>query len=88
MMKRTALLANATNPRMVNSHPFPIASMIGAVTRDPTHEKMFRIKLFKATPADAFLGMNSVNIVVAILKISIDPIPKKKLAIICYANTC
>ena len=57
--------------------------MIGAVTKEPTQEKMFRMKLFSATPEEAFLGINSVNIVVAMLKISMDPIPKKKFAIIC-----
>lgn len=32
----------------------------------PMHEKMFLTKLLTATPEDAFLGMNSVNMVVAI----------------------
>jgi hypothetical protein len=67
----------------VNSHPLPIATIIGAVTRDPTQEKIFRIKLFSATPEEDFLGINSVSIVVAMLKISIEPMPKKKFAIIC-----
>ena len=49
----------------------------------PTHEKIFRIKLFVATPLDDFRGINSVSIVVAILKMSIEPIPKKKLATSC-----
>ena len=40
----------------------------------------------KVDIADAFFGMNSVNIVVAMLKISIDPIPKKKFPIICITN--
>lgn len=82
IMKSVELLAKATRPRIVKSQPFPMALMIGAVTKEPIHEKMFRIKLFNATPADAFFGMNSVNIVVAMLKISMDPIPKKKFAII------
>lgn len=60
-----------------------MASIIGAVTKEPTQEKIFLMKLFSATPEEAFLGMNSVNIVVAMLKISIDPMPKKKFAIIC-----
>lgn len=49
---------------------------------EPTHEKMLRMKLFSATPEDDFLGINSVSMVVAILKMSIEPMPKKKLAII------
>lgn len=57
--------------------------MIGEATIAPTQEKMLRTKLLSATPADDFLGMNSVNMVVAMPKISIDPIPKKKLATIC-----
>ena len=60
-----------------------MASMIGLVTSVVTNANMFRVKLFRATPADDFLGMNSVSIVVVVLKISIDPTPKKKLAIIC-----
>lgn len=67
---------------MVKSHPLPIPLMMGAVTREPTQEKMFRIKLLSATPSDDFLGMNSVNMVVTMLKISIEPMPKKKFAII------
>ena len=59
-----------------------MASIMGAVTSDPMHENMFLIKLFNATPVDDFLGMNSVNIVVAMLNMSIDPTPKKKLAAI------
>lgn len=79
----TELLANANRPKMVNNQPLPMASMIGAVTNDPTHEKMFRTKLFKATPADDFFGMNSVSMVVTMLKINIDPTPKNTLATIC-----
>ena len=82
MIINTELLAKAARPRIVKSQPFPMASMIGAVTKDPTQEKMFRMKLFSATPDDDFLGMNSVNIVVTILKISMDPTPKKTLATI------
>lgn len=41
---------------------------------------MFRMKLFTATPEEARLGMNSVRIVVDMAKISMLPIPKKKLA--------
>jgi hypothetical protein len=78
----TELLARATRPRIVKSQPLPIPLIIGAVTRDPTQEKMFRTKLFRATPSEDFLGMNSVSIVVTMLKMSIDPTPKKKLAII------
>lgn len=64
----------------------PIPLIIGAVTKDPTHEKIFRTKLFSATPDDDFFGINSVSIVVAMLKMSIEPAPKKKLAIICFRH--
>ena len=47
----------------------------------PAHEKMLRMKLLAATPEEARRGMNSVSIVVAMAKISIEPMPKKKLAI-------
>lgn len=83
MIQSTLLLAKHTKPRMVKSQPFPIPPRMGAVTKDPTHEKMFRTKLFSATPDEDFSGINSVSIVVDILKISMEPMPKKKLAIIC-----
>lgn len=83
MMTRVELLAMPIMLMMVKSQPFPIASIIGAVTNDPIQEKMLRMKLFSATPADVFFGMNSVNIVVAMLKISIDPMPKTKFPTIC-----
>lgn len=67
---------------MVKSQPFPMALMIGAATMDPTQEKMFRTKLLTATPLDDFWGMNSVSMVVAMAKINIDPMPKKKFATI------
>lgn len=70
---------------MVKSQPLPIPWMMGDVTRVPTQEKMLRTKLLSATPVDDFFGMNSVSIVVAMLKISMDPTPKKKLAIICLS---
>lgn len=57
--------------------------MMGAATTPPTQEAIFRIKLFRATPVEERLGINSVSIVVAMLKINIDPKPKKKLATIC-----
>ena len=79
---KTELLANANRPKMVNNQPLPMASIIGAVTNDPTHEKMFLIKLFNATPADDFFGMNSVSMVVTMLKINMDPTPKNTLATI------
>lgn len=83
LIKRmTELLAKLTRPRIVKSQPLPIPLMMGAVTREPTQENMFRMKLLRATPSEDFLGMNSVNMVVTILKMSIDPIPKKKFAII------
>ena len=76
----TMLLAIAISPRIVNSQPFPIASMRGCAMIPPTHEKIFRMKLFVATPDDDFRGINSVNMVVAMPKTSIEPTPKKKLA--------
>lgn len=55
--------------------------MIGAAIIPPTHENMFLTKLLTATPEDDLRGMNSVSIVVAIEKISIEPHPKKNEAI-------
>jgi hypothetical protein len=60
---------------MVKSHPFPIAFMTGAATTAPTHENMLRTKLLTATPFDDCFGINSVSMVVAMAKMSIDPIP-------------
>ena len=77
----TTLLAAAMTPTPVNSQPSPMASMSGCATIAPVQEKIFRTKLLAATPADALLGINSVNIVVAIEKMSIEPMPKKKFAI-------
>ncbi len=71
----TAALDSVQIPRIVNSQPLPIADMIGAPTTAPTQERMFRQKLFKATPDDDLRGMNSVNIVVDMANISIDPTP-------------
>ena len=71
----TEALEKAHNPRIVKSHPFPMASISGAPTIPPAHEKQFRIRLFKATPELDFLGMNSVNMVVTMAKISMEPIP-------------
>jgi hypothetical protein len=69
------LLDSAHRPKIVKSHPFPIAFMTGAATIAPTQENMFRTKLLTATPLDDCLGMNSVSMVVAMAKMSIDPIP-------------
>ena len=66
---------------MVNSHPLPMAEISGPATMAPTQEQMLRTKLFTATPDEARRGMNSVNIVVAAAKMSMLPMPKKKLAI-------
>lgn len=68
---------------MVNSQPLPMASMTGAAITPPTHEKILRIKLLTATPVEAFLGRNSVSIVVDMLKMIIEPAPKKKIDTIC-----
>jgi len=65
---------------MVHIHPFPIAWITGAATTPPVHATIFRMKLFTAIPVEAFRDMNSVSIVVDIPKISMVPIPKKKLA--------
>lgn len=81
--KTVAPETKQTKDRIVNSHPFPIPARMGDVITVPTQEKMFRMKLFKATPADDFRGKNSVSIVVTSPKINMDPIPKQKLAIIC-----
>lgn len=75
-------LANVQMHRMVNNHPFPMASISGSATSDPTQEKMFRTKLLSAMPCDAWCGMNSVSIVVMAPNTSIVPTPKKKFAII------
>jgi len=76
----TALLAAAITPSPVNNQPFPIVSSSGCATTPPTQEKIFLTKLFTATPEDAFLGMNSVSMVVTMAKMSMLPTPKKKLA--------
>jgi hypothetical protein len=75
MAQMTVALDSVQIPRMVNSQPLPIAAMIGAPTMAPTQERIFRQKLFKATPDDDFRGMNSVNMVVDMANISIDPSP-------------
>ena len=66
---------NVHSPRIVNSQPFPMTAISGAPTMAPMHDKMFRHRLFSATPEDDRRGMNSVNIVVDIAKMSIDPNP-------------
>ena len=75
MAQIVRLLNNAQTPKIVNSQPLPTAFMTGAATMAPTQENMFLTKLLTATPLDDCLGMNSVSIVVATAKISIDPIP-------------
>ena len=82
MAQMTTELARAANPSIVNIQPLPMAWMIGAATTPPTQEKMLRMKLLTATPDEDRFGMNSVSIVVATLKMIIDPRPKKKFAII------
>ncbi len=83
MAQMTTLLAAAMRPNPVNSQPLPMAFNNGCATTPPTHEKMFRTKLLTATPEEAFFGMNSVSMVVDMLKMSMLPRPKKKLAINC-----
>ncbi len=84
----TALLAAASTPMPVNSHPFPIAAMSGSAMIAPTQEQMLRTKLLAATPEEARLGMNSVSMVVAMAKMSMLPTPKKKLAMSCGSRGC
>lgn len=60
--------------------PFPIATIRGSVTTEPTQENMLRTKLLSAMPWLLFRGINSVNIVVTRAKMSMLPTPKKKLA--------
>jgi hypothetical protein len=62
-------------PRIVKSQPLPIADMIGAPTTAPTHDKIFLQRLFNATPELDRRGINSVNIVVDMAKMSIEPTP-------------
>jgi hypothetical protein len=78
----TIPLIKLTKPNIVNSHPLPMAAMIGAATTPPTQEKMFLTKLLTAMPVDACLGINSVSMVVDMAKMIIEPMPKKKFAII------
>lgn len=77
----TLPLARAITPTPVNSQPSPMEVINGLATTAPTQEKMLRTKLFAATPEEALRGINSVSIVVAMAKISMEPTPKKKLAI-------
>lgn len=72
-----------TIPRIVNSHPFPIALIMGEVTMTPTQEKMLRMKLLSATPDEDLRGSSSVSMVVTRAKMSMLAAPKKKFAIIC-----
>lgn len=76
----TIPLSQASSPKAVNNHPLPMASIKGLAIIPPTQLKIFRIKLFTATPELLFLGMNSVNIVVDKLNITMEPSPKKKFA--------
>lgn len=80
MAQMTALLAIAITPHPVNSQPFPIAVMMGSAATAPMQEKILRTKLLAATPAEAWRGMNSVSMVVAMPKMIMLPMPKKKFA--------
>lgn len=75
------LLKTAMIPTPVNSHPLPIALISGAAATAPTAEKMLRMQLLRATPAEALRGINSVSIVVAMPKMIMLPMPKKKFAV-------
>ncbi len=79
----TLPLHSAITPTPVNSHPSPIALISGCAATAPTAEKILRTKLLAATPEEARRGMNSVSMVVAMAKMSMEPMPKKKLAISC-----
>jgi hypothetical protein len=68
-------------PRIVISQPFPIALSTGSATMAPVKENMLRTKLLRAMPDAARLGMNSVSIVLTRLNISIEPTPKKTVAV-------
>jgi hypothetical protein len=74
-------LTSATSPKIVHIQPLPMARMIGCATIPPMQEKMLRTKLLTAIPVLARLGMNSVNMVVAMANTIMEPQPKKKLAI-------
>lgn len=56
--------------------------MMGLATIAPTQPKRFRIIMARAIPLVDLLGMNSVSIVEVMAKMSIDPMPKKKVATI------
>ncbi len=68
-------LLNAQSPSMVKSQPLPMAPINGAPTTAPIQDRMFRQKLFTATPELDFFGMNSVSMVVAMANISMLPTP-------------
>lgn len=84
----TEPLASAHTPNPVNSQPFPMVSMRGLATMPPTQLNMFLTKLFNATPLLLFFGMNSVNMVVLQLKMTILPMPKKKFATAAIIQCC
>ena len=67
------------SPRIVMSHPLPMALMIGSAIMAPVKEQMLRTKLFRAMPDAARLGMNSVSMVDTSEKISMEPTPKKTM---------
>jgi len=71
----TDALLNVQSPSIVKSHPLPMAPINGAPTIVPIQDRMFRQKLFTATPELDFCGMNSVSMVVDMAKISMLPIP-------------
>lgn len=71
----TTLEDTVQRPRMVNSQPLPIPLMMGAPTIAPIQLRIFRTKLFTATPDEDLFGMNSVSIVVAMAKMSMLPMP-------------
>lgn len=75
MAQMTEALDKAHRPRIVNSQPLPMDKISGAPTMPPVQLKMLRMKLLRATPEEDRWGMNSVNIVVAIAKMSMEPMP-------------
>ena len=75
MAQITDALESVQSPRKVNNQPLPTAAINGAPAMAPTHDRMFRQKLFNATPEDDRRGMNSVSIVVAMAKMIMLPRP-------------
>ena len=59
----------------MNDQPVPIASNNGCAMIALTHDRLFRMRLFTATPMVEFFGVNSVSIVMVTLVRIIPPNP-------------